>query len=277
MSGGPVVLGDDGTRGAAMDFALAEAQRRHALLKVVHCAPLPTDLGDLVASEAAHREVLSAGQELLDRTAQLIEQRRAQVDVEYVLSDLPPTQHLLEESGTAQLLVTGIDDIPWYDRLFGGAVASYLATHAECPLVTVPKHLDDGRRHEGVVVALDGTSDARPLLSFAFEVAQGWGTTLHAVRMVSVGAVPDVVESARANLSEVLAGWGESYPDVRVEQEVVVAEPSDACIAATSRAELVLVGRSGRHRIRRPTAAALVRHATCPVAVVPLDPRPAAT
>ncbi|MCL3820363.1 universal stress protein [Aeromicrobium wangtongii] len=272
MSTRPVVLGDDGTRDAVLEFALAEAQRRHAPLKVVHCAPTPLDPTDVMPSEALSRELLAAGQEVLDGTRQLIEQRAAELDVEYVLSDRAPIEFLLEESETAQLLVTGIDDIPWYDRLFGGAVATYLSAHALCPLVTVPKQLDESQRHEGVVVALDGTSGARPLLSFAFEVAQEWGAPLHAVRMVPVGATPDYHEIARANLSEVLAGWAEDYPDVRVDQEIIVSQPSAGGIAATRRAQLVLVGRSGKHGMHRPTASSLVRHAACPVAVVPLDP-----
>jgi nucleotide-binding universal stress UspA family protein len=272
---GPVVYGDNGKHGAAFELALAEARSRRALLRVVHCVVLPTEESELFLSEVMYREMMAAGQTILDSTQALVERAEPQVAAEYVLTSGAPADVLVEQSRTAQLVVTGIDDIPWYDRLLGGAVAGRLARHCHCPLITVPDLPADPERHEGVVVALDGNSAARPLLTLAFDLAfdlaERRGCTLHAIRTISVGAVPEFIEGARATLGEVLAGWGERYPDVRVEQEVVVGEPSEAFIDATRHAEVVVVGRAGRHGVHRPTAASVVQHASCPVAVVPLD------
>lgn len=266
----PIVYGDDGTRGTSMYFALDEARRRRAPLRIVHCAAIPTEDATFFMGEALYRGIMADGQELLDTTQQVVEREAPDLEVAYVLSDRPTADVLVDESESAQLVVTGIDDIPWYDRLIGGAVAGHVARLSHCPVTTVPDSFDRERRG-GVVVALDGSSAARPLLGLAFELAQDRGCTLHAIRVVSVGAVPAFVESARASLAEVLAGWGDSYPDVRVEREVVVGEPSQACVDATRSAELVLVGRSAHHALRRPTSSSVVRHAACPVVVVPLD------
>lgn len=268
---GPVVYGDNGRHGAALDFALAEAASRGTALRVVHCVTLPTEESELFLSEIVYREMMSRGQTILDGTQALVDRADPPVAAEYVLTSGAPADVLVEQSRSAQLIVTGIDDIPWYDRLLGGAVAGHLARHSHCPLITVPDVGPDRGRHEGVVVAIDGNSGARPLLALAFELADRWGCTLHAIRAVSVGAVPSYVEGARATVGEVLAGWQETYPDVSVEHEVVIGEPSEAFVHATRRAELVVVGRSGRHGLHRPTAASVVQHASCPVAVVPLD------
>ncbi|MET1037219.1 MAG: universal stress protein [Aeromicrobium sp.] len=269
----PVVIGIDGSHDSALTFAVAEARRRGTNMRVIHCAAMPFEQMELYVSELTYREMMAEGQQVLDDTRKLVEQDAPDLLVDYELSSRAPVDVLMDESSRAGLLVLGIDDLPWFERLLGGAVAGHLARHSRCPVVGVPQPDRSGRRHEGVVVALDGDTAAQPLLQLAFEMAEDRGCTLHALRVVSTRAEPDAVASARANLAEVLAGWREAFPDARVVQEVVVGEPDHACSAATQDAEVVLVGRSAKHRLRRPVAVGVLRHARCPVGVVPLDGR----
>ncbi|MGH3327169.1 MAG: universal stress protein, partial [Streptomycetales bacterium] len=72
-------------------------------------------------------------------------------------------------------------------------------------------------------------------------------------------------------LSEALAGWREKYPDVPVVQDIVLGLPDRALIAASTDADLLIVGARGLGGflglpVGSTTQAALLR-AHCPVMV----------
>ncbi|MCW2770111.1 MAG: hypothetical protein JWR27_1544 [Aeromicrobium sp.] len=269
----PVVVGVDGRHQAPLRFAIDEARRRGAPLRVLHCAAMPFEQMEIYVSDLGYREMLAAGQRVLDETSELLQQEAPEIPTEYDLSTRTPVDLLLEEGASAQLLVIGIEDIPWYDRVLGGAVAGHLARVAPCPMVAVPEVDDILARHEGVVVALDCTRAADELLRLAFDLAQHRRCPLHALTVMAQGSAPDDIDDTRVVLGEVLAGWREAYPEVRVQQHVVVGAPDEVCRTATQGAELVLVGRSRHHGFRRPLAVSVLRHAACPVGVVPTDER----
>jgi nucleotide-binding universal stress UspA family protein len=79
-------------------------------------------------------------------------------------------------------------------------------------------------------------------------------------------------------LAERLAGWGEKYPDVRVQRLVMRDRPSRALVEQSMRAQLVVVGTRGRGGIAGlllgSVSHAVLQRAHCPVAVV--RPEPAA-
>jgi nucleotide-binding universal stress UspA family protein len=73
-------------------------------------------------------------------------------------------------------------------------------------------------------------------------------------------------------ISEAVAGWGERYPQVEVEQVVTAQRPIDLLLDESKSAALVVVGARGRGGftglLLGSTARALAMHADCPVAVV---------
>ncbi|MCW2790076.1 MAG: hypothetical protein JWP56_2379 [Aeromicrobium sp.] len=269
----PVVVGVAERDHAPLRFAIDEARRRGAPLRVLHCAAMPFEQMEMYVSELSCREMLAAGQRVLDEAAGLVREEAPDVPTEYELSTRTPVDLLVEEGATAQLLVIGIEDIPWCDRVLGGAVAGHLARLAPCPMVAVPQVRDDRSRHEGVVVALDCTRASDQLLRLAFDLARHRRCPAHALTVIPEGSTPDDIDDTRVVLGEVLAGWREAYPEVRVQQHVVVGAPDEVCRTATQGAELVLVGRSRHHGFRRPLAVSVLRHVACPVGVVPLDER----
>jgi len=125
------------------------------------------------------------------------------------------------------------------------------------------------------VIALDGDTPASGPLRFAFEQAGPRGNVLHVLHAIPEGTAPPDVEGVRANLGEILAGWSDTFPEVHVQLSFPIDEAEEALARATEYAELVVVGRPHRHglpiALARPLAAEVLRHAHCPVAVIPAD------
>ncbi len=127
------------------------------------------------------------------------------------------------------------------------------------------------------MIALDGDTPASGPLRFAFEQADARGDELHVLHAIPPATSQSDTQAIRANIGAVLAGWSETYPGVRVLLSFPVDEADDACVRATDRSELVMVGRPHRHglpfALARPLAADVLRHARGPVAVIPADYR----
>ena len=269
----PVVVGIGDKQPTALRFALREAHRKGTGLRVVHSAGVSA--GAYYVSAEIVAELREEGLKILDHARHFIEQEVTPVPVTYVLTTSAPIEALEVEAREASTVVIGADDISWPDRLFGGAVTSHIALHASCPVVVVPERAYPTSLSGGVVIALDGDTPARGPLQFAFDQADASGDVLHVLHAIPPGTARPDAEAIRANIGEVLAGWSDTHPDVRVLLCFPVDEADDACARATERSELVVVGRPHRHALpfafARPLATEVIRHAHCPVAVVPAD------
>ena len=276
-----VVVGIADKQPTALRVALREAHRQGTGLRVVHSAGLPVQasasFAGPVAGVGVFEELREAGQQILDDARHYIEQEVTPVPVTYVLTTSAPIEALEREAATASTLVIGADSIAWPDRLLGGAIASHVALHAACPVIVVPERAYPTPLTGGVVIALDGDTPARGPLQFAFEQAAARDHALHVLHAIPPGTTRPDAEAIRANIGEVLAGWSEVHPSVRVLLSFPIDEADDACLRATERSELVVVGRPHRHALpfalARPLAAEVLKHAHCPVAVVPDDYR----
>jgi nucleotide-binding universal stress UspA family protein len=273
----PVVVGIGDKQPTALRFALREAHRRGAELRVVHSAGLPVDAAASNAGTQVFDELREAGQTVLDDAKHFIEQEITPVNVSYVLTTAAPIGALEAEANEGSIVVVGVDDISWPDRLLGGAITSHIALHAESPVVVVPERSYPTPLDGGVVIALDGDTPAKGPLRFAFEQSGTHGNLLHVLHAIPPGTTRPDSEAIRANVGEILAGWYETYPEVRVMLNFPIDEADDACIRATEHSELVVVGRPHRHglpfTLARPLAAEVLKNAHCPVAVVPADYR----
>lgn len=271
----PVVLGIADKQPTAIRFALREAKLRGTTLRIVHSAVVPSQGAEFSVSQEMYDQLWRAEEAVLDDARHFVEQEPSPSHVDYVLSAQAPVDILEQEARAAQLLVIGVDDISWWDRVFGGAIAGYLANHAACPVIAVPESTFPTTAHRGVVVTLDGDTSATGPLQFAFDQASARGNHLHVLHATPPGTVASDTEASRANIAEVLAGWKERYPDVRLTRQFVMGEPGDQCRRATAHAELVVVGRphhkSAVFAITHPVASQVLRGAQCPVAVVPSD------
>ncbi|MEO6470166.1 MAG: universal stress protein, partial [Aeromicrobium sp.] len=125
----------------------------------------------------------------------------------------------------------------------------------------------------GIVVTVDGATDARGPLTFAFEAADRRREELHVLHVVPPATSEADEEEHRLNIAEVLSGWADDFPSVKVFRSLVFGQTDEACIGATSLANLVVVGRphgiSLPFSLVRPVAVSVIKEANCPVAVIP--------
>ncbi len=267
----PVVVGVDDKQPTALRFALGEASRKGTGLRVVHSAEVSAESRGLGIEIV--EKIREAGQNVLDDARDFINQEVASVGVEYVLVSSAPGVALEAEAHKACTVVVGTDDVSLHDRIFGGAVATRLAQHAVCPVVVVPEHLQPRPLTGGVVIALDGDSPAKGPLTFGFEQAQERGNVLHVLHAISAGTPKEDAEAIRELIGDTLGDWADFYPSVRVLLNFPADAADEACVRATDHSELVVLGRPCHHSLPftlgRSVAAKVLRHAHCPVAVVP--------
>ncbi|MDQ0381167.1 universal stress protein [Amycolatopsis thermophila] len=268
-----ILAGADGSPSAlnAVRWAAREAASRRLPLRLVHVAPDGRQPGDRPLEEARRRaEATEPGLEV--RTA---------------TRTGPAAAALIDEAGTASLVVLGSHGLGGFPGMLLGSVSSALAAHAPCPVVVVRGTLpDDPPPEQGpVVVGVDASPSSDAAIAFAFDAAGRRGAPLTAVHTwtdMSLGETwsvlpidvdyDEVAEDERRLLAERLAGWSEKYPDVRLIQRTVRDRPVRGLLAAAAGAQLLVVGSRGRHEHHGmglgSTSQSLLHHAACPVAVV---------
>jgi nucleotide-binding universal stress UspA family protein len=217
--------------------------------------------------------------------AALAEQESPGLDVEQQLVVGYPIEVLSAEARRAQLVVIGDRGLGGVTGLLVGSVAVALAARAECPVVVVRGEEPTIDPSLPVVVGVDGSPNSDAALAFAYEAAATRGVPLVAVHtwwdlLVDPTMAPlldwDAIETdEREVLAERLAGWGEKYPDVRVQRLVTRDRPAHALVRESSRAQLVVVGSRGlggfSGLLLGSVSHAVLHRAHCPVAVVRRD------
>jgi len=288
-----VVVGVDFSHGSdrAADWAADEADRRNARLLLVHGEPLRQVLGGDAAwslSQESERRIEDAATSALDGLASRLRTTHPALEIETRVSDDYPGAALVAEDRPGAILVVGSQGRSAIGRMFVGSVGLHVVHQATCPVVVVR---GSEIVHQGpVVVGVDGSPASAEAVGFAFEEAALRGVPLRAVlawnprEVFTYGGwavigppVEDLQRDALRSLDEALAGWSEKFPEVEVHRSAPAAHPTQALAAATSRAQLLVVGSHGRHGLPRvvlgSVSSAVVLHADCPVAVV----RPAVT
>ncbi|WP_033257158.1 universal stress protein [Kitasatospora phosalacinea] len=284
-----IVTGFDGSArsGAAVDWAAAEAARRGVPLRVVHAWPwLGQADGDGPAA-APRRGALRE----LDGVADRLRSAHPGLDVvtEAVADD--PADALLARAAGHRLVVLGSRGLGGFAGLLVGSVGLAVAARSTTPVVLVrdgaPANgadgADEGADRPEVVVGVAGGSSAA-VLEFAFAEAELRGARVRAVHgweavpfWTAAGWVPpqEDVElrgaGIRDGLLQVLAPLRAAHPGVEAVVETRTGGAAPALVAASARADLVVVGRR-EHRLGTRLGAvahAAVHHCTAPVAVVP--------
>ena len=231
-----------------------------------------------VTSLHLHDEVL------LTQAHDIVERVAPQVEVEEQLEVTQPRTLLLDAAEDAHLVVLGSRGRgPLLSHLLG-SVGVDVVRHAGCPVV-VHRPGRPGRVGDGIVVAVDATRDAIPVLEFAFRQAslrrQPLGIAHYVmdprsalVGVPMVGDLAQQMEQGTLALSEAMAGLGERYPDVQTTVRTAPGLAEYDVVTAASRADLLVVGTHQRPALDRllvgSLATAVLEHATCPVAVVPV-------
>jgi nucleotide-binding universal stress UspA family protein len=165
-------------------------------------------------------------------------------------------------------------------------VSLRLAAHCRCPAVFVPlQSAQPTSRPDGEVVLGIEAREPTAVVDFAFSLAAELGASVRAVHAWEM-IPPDngyyYIDPAllKAGAESVLADpltqtYEEHYLDVRLSRSAVCDRPAAALADAARDARLLVLG-SHRHRTPLsvglgPVLHALLTHAPCPVAVVPVS------
>jgi nucleotide-binding universal stress UspA family protein len=282
-----VVVGYDGSPDAeaALAWAIREAATRHLRIRLVHVAP---DLAgwDAAAATMSGAPVLSATlphdeTRIVGPAVAALE--GSGVPFRTVAVEGPTAGMLVSQSATADMVVIGSRGLGSVASAVLGSTVSHVAAHAHCPVVVV--QAEGGRPDGPVVVGVDGSPESEETIGWAFDHASRHGLTLEVLHAYAIPVYPGVVpyvppvEITQATSDfehrvthEVLAGWGEKYPDVPVTTSVMHGRPAPALIEASARASLTVVGSHGRGAflgmLLGSTSQSLLHHARGSVVVL---------
>ncbi|MFF2200394.1 universal stress protein [Streptomyces sp. NPDC058145] len=284
----PVVVGVDPDPGRRMALAWAadEAGRRRVPLRPVHVEGVPTrgtQAPDVPSSweqwnDALHR----AGKQVLDDAVDFVTARCPDAAVDPLLAEGDPVWVLCEQSRDATAVVLGSRHLNRTQEVFGSAaVALPVAAHAHCPVVVVPEPEHVTQEPAYFVVGVDGSERSAVAVDLAFEEAALRGAQLRALYVWQPGPLRIFDEYAaqqecRRLLSETVAGRRARYPEVDLRHELLTGHPVPVLADASAHALGLVVGTRGHGgftgMMLGSVSQGLLRHARCPVLVVPSPP-----
>ncbi|WNB86955.1 universal stress protein [Cellulomonas sp. ATA003] len=283
----PVVVGVDDSEPSlvAVEVAADEARRRNCALEVVHAFVWPLYRVDLEPPPGAPPD---AGlRNAADGVVQHAVDRAHQVAPDVLVTGhvIPgrTLDVLVNRSSHAGLVVIADRGLGPVSGLVVGSVAVGLAAHGRCPVLVVR---GDAQAQGPVVVGVDGSPANLPAVDHALAAAAAREVPLHVLyaRRASTAAADPEVGGADTGTADDTAAVGRrvaawvshrraSHPDVPVEPVVVVGDPRQALIDASQHAGLLVVGSRGRGgftgMLLGSVSQAVLRHAACPVVVVP--------
>jgi nucleotide-binding universal stress UspA family protein len=250
-----IIVGVDGSAesDAAVSWAAHDAALRGLPLTLVHVeSPAAATWSQAPTLEESPKEQLAESRELLEH-ASAIAREAAQIQIAgEVLSSTNPVPALVEHSGEAELIVVGSRGRGALSRSILGSVSAGLISHAHCPVALIR---DDTLQHpvQGpVLVGIDGPT-AQSAIAIAFEEAAIRHTdlvALHAWNDIDMNSIPGYDWSPTTTkeglvMDNALAGWRERYPDVPVQNRLVIDRAAHAIVEASESAQLVVVGTHG--------------------------------
>lgn len=132
---GLVVVGVDGSQESedALEWALVEARRRRARLRVVTGFETPWTF--VMTPAYSELDYERDAQAMLDRTLAPFRDRHPDVEIETVLMPRKPALALVETARDADLLVIGGHGHGRLQGMHLGSVATYCVHHAPCPVL----------------------------------------------------------------------------------------------------------------------------------------------
>jgi nucleotide-binding universal stress UspA family protein len=298
----PVVAGVDGSPEslAATEWAAREAARRNLPLHLLHASNWTPP--DAAASDPAGVVRRQAGRAYLHKAEDRIARTSPQVRPTDEQIDGPATAALLHAADRAELLVLGSRGLSGITGFLLGSVALGVVARATRPVVLVEaeeqpenEHVpdEDGNSsihtpYRDVVLGIDLSDACDEVIEFAFEAARVRGATLRVVHAwsrtstlslgpgeIGLETGPQQEEEWRGFLTAVLQTWREKFPGVEVAETVIKGRAGNYLVHASSDAGLLVVGRHTREGHlgphTGPVVHSVIRHAHCPVAVVPHD------
>lgn len=259
-------------------WAADEAAFRGLPLVLLHAQRWPHGVSEHTEpSHPAHlwsRHFLARGRMVLTEARDAAKARHPTLEVTTELAAGRPTHVLREAADDAALLVLGARRFTSLaDSIAGGSTARLLVGHLPCPVALVPERSADTPQDAPVVVGVDGSSASRAAVEPAFFEAAAAGVGLAAVevRPPREAGTPEFLDTSLLEMSEILAGCGEKFPDTKVSHEVLTGEAAYMLTAAARHARCLVVGSRGRGGFRGmllgSTSRSLVHTTHCPLLI----------
>ncbi|MFJ8041931.1 universal stress protein [Kitasatospora sp. NPDC096147] len=279
-----VVVGVDGSPHAALaaEWAAGEAERRGCALHLVHAVETGTITVPARSGAAVTDLLLRNAQEVLDRA--LAELGAAHPALRPTGDVVPkdPAAAVVTAAEHAELAVVGTRGHGGFASLLLGSVSLRVCAHAGCPVVVVRGDRAEGRH---VLVGVREERDAGAV-RFAAREAEQAGLPLRVLHVWSP-VVADVAGAAamvdelgeesdlhRQLLRRTVDPVRADHPELDLDAEDFAGPVAATLVDASAEAALLVVPRHApapRLGLRLSTAAhAVLHHAHCPVAVVPV-------
>ncbi|EAP97797.1 universal stress protein family protein [Janibacter sp. HTCC2649] len=261
----------------AISQGIRQARLSHRPLHLIHALS-----PGIVPWTAEYIETKNlALKECRDRAAE----KASDLDISCTLHVDEPAGVLVEASRSAALVILGSSGHSRSVDVARTAITRKVISHAASPVLVTPQFVewDESGR---IVVGVDATEHSMPALEWAFAEAAARNARLLAIQTwwweapaSSLGGNSwdgdevEVAESQRIQLTEMLAGWREKYPEVRVETWVTRGRAARVLEELSATARLVVVGTRGRGGfaglLLGSVSDHVAHHGQCPVVVVP--------
>ncbi len=259
MSVSRVVVGVDGSPNSKAAVAQAShfASSRGMTLQVLHAfAP---DLPMLGFGALSDRTVVTEhGDQLLDSAVARAHSMHPDLKVVKALQDGYASQALVAASRTAALVVVGATGHGILSQASIGPTAMQVVTHARCPVLVVG-HESSGEPVPGgrIVAGVDGSEHSMHAVQAAHREAAIVGGSLQVVHawqarsaadptLTHASSWEDYAAQLEKKVDAALGDERRAHPDVKVEYQVVSAEPVAALKDRSEGANLLVVGSRGR-------------------------------
>ncbi|MGW6914885.1 universal stress protein [Kitasatospora sp. NPDC054939] len=277
----PIVLGVDALAPGPLPAAWAadQAAGRGLPLRLVHALPQPSHDARAFDRVGYRREVRERADAALAAASEAVLARHPEVVLSSAVVEDSPARALCAESRHAELVVLGSRRLNRLEEvLSNGSVTVPVSAQSRCPVAVVAEPEQDTGEPRQVVVGVDGSPASASAVAFAFDLASRRGAVVRAVWVWQPPLLfpPDrrtAVESARARLAELTAGYGERHPEVALTHQVLVGHPVEELAQASAEALAVVVGRRGHGGFTGMRLGSvpygLLHRAHCPVVTVP--------
>ncbi|WP_441249128.1 universal stress protein [Kitasatospora sp. McL0602] len=279
-----VVAGVDGSApaAAAADWAAREAERRECPLHLVHAVNTGTVTLSPRAGAAVTDLILKNAQAVLDEQLDrlIAAHPTLRITGDVVPRDAAPA--ILTAAEHAELAVLGTRGHGGFASLLLGSVSLRVTAHAACPTVVVR---GSGTAGGDILVSIRDDGDV-PALRFALREAEISGLPVRALHswatvVADVGHTAPMADELGEEtalheqlLRRTVDAIHPDYPDVDLRAEQVSGATAALLVEASKRAALLVIARHApapHFGLRLGSAVhAVLHHAHCPVAVVPL-------
>ncbi|MBC9728260.1 universal stress protein [Streptomyces sp. TRM68367] len=281
---GTVLLGLDDTAHSWLtaDWAATETELRGGTLRVVHAVHGITGAELELVSEGADQQVLDAAATVLDDARARLAAAHPGLRIETVPARDHPAEALLTAAEDADMLVVGTRGRGGFAGLLLGSVSLKVAAHATSPVIVVRGHTErtaDG----GIVVGVRDEHDEEAvrfalaeadLLRAPVRLIHAWAPPMPAGLMIPQVSEVDAERQVHARVLNHAARPVAEYPQVHVDTELAVGSPAAVLVETSADARLLVLPRhppAGRLGLRLGSVVhAVLHHASCPVAVVPV-------